>query len=103
MTTSCGSDRSTRCSTSAGSGTGTIVSPLPSTQRVRKSGTVRPAGEKKSIVGRVPRTCLLAEGSSAPKLRTPPPACPSLEGFCLVDQHDGDVVFDGIDQPAGVA
>src|SRR2546422_4078610 len=51
MTTSCGSDRSTRCSTSAGSGTGTIVSPLPLTQRARKSGTVRPAAEKKSIVG----------------------------------------------------
>src|SRR5205814_9418137 len=56
MTTSCGRDRSTRCSTSPGSGTGTMVSPLPFTQCARKSGTVRPAGEKKSIVGRVPRS-----------------------------------------------
>src|SRR2546430_14346068 len=100
MTTSCGSDRSTRCSTSAGSGTGTIVSPLPFTQRARKSGTVRPAGEKKSIVGRVPRTCLLTEGSSAPKLRprmlgvSKNRPAGRLEVLRLIEEHDRDVGFD---------
>src|SRR5256885_16711084 len=100
MTTSCGSDRSTRCSTSAASGTGTIVNPLPFTQRARKSGTVRPAVEKKSIVGLVPRTFLFCQWESASQHR---PLLVTvfntaigwwLEAFHLVDLHDLWLVLD---------